>query len=220
MNPPLLVQRQILGEGSLDKLASDIKKISSENLRSPSAIYSVQVDGEKRQFNLVAAMIDVVLAGLYKQANGRTTQQGFVAKLEDVLTAQDGYLAFDAQSLGDQVQRGIQSLREYIVSSTWGASINPAMLEKSRWGVQNGSQLSYVGSDFDVRSDVVVTLHGSNSIKVGGGDDLVLAGDGDDDISGGSGNDRLHGGGWIRHLSLPHRRIPFGKCRPHLRQRW
>ncbi|KQQ78782.1 hypothetical protein ASF73_04535 [Xanthomonas sp. Leaf131] len=54
--------------------------------------------------------------------------------------------------------------------------------------------MDYVGSDFDVRSDVVVALHGSNTIKVGGGDDLVLGGDGDDDISGGSGDDLLYGG--------------------------
>ncbi|WP_233403216.1 calcium-binding protein [Xanthomonas hortorum] len=54
--------------------------------------------------------------------------------------------------------------------------------------------MDYVGSDFDVRSDVVVALHGSNTIAVGGGDDLVLGGDGDEDISGGSGNDRLYGG--------------------------
>ncbi|AOL20695.1 RTX toxin [Xanthomonas citri pv. malvacearum str. GSPB1386] len=54
--------------------------------------------------------------------------------------------------------------------------------------------MDYVGSDFDVRSDVVVALHGSNTIAVGGGDDLVLGGNGDDDISGGSGDDLLYGG--------------------------
>lgn len=61
------------------------------------------------------------------------------------------------------------------------------------WG-NLSSRMDYVGSDFDVRSDVVVALHGSNTIAVGGGDDLVLGGDGDEDISGGSGNDRLYGG--------------------------
>ncbi len=54
--------------------------------------------------------------------------------------------------------------------------------------------MHYVGSDFDVRSDVVVALHGNNTIAVGGGDDLVLGGDGDDDISGGSGDDYMYGG--------------------------
>ncbi|MBV6851024.1 hemolysin [Xanthomonas campestris pv. heliotropii] len=54
--------------------------------------------------------------------------------------------------------------------------------------------MRYVSSDFDVRSDVVVALHGNNTIAVGGGDDLVLGGNGDDDISGGSGDDLLYGG--------------------------
>lgn len=108
--------------------------------------------------------------------------------------AQDGYISFDTQSLGDQVRRGVQSLREYILSATAGNPINLDLLEKSKWGVQNGAPMHYVGSDFDTRSDVVVALHGNNTIAVGGGDDLVLGGDGNDDISGGSGNDRLYGG--------------------------
>lgn len=189
----LLVQRQILGEGSPDTLADDISKISSADLRAPSATYSVQVGGDERQFNLVAALIDVVLAGIYEQANGRTPSNGSGAKIKSVLNEQDGYLAFDAQSIGGQEQLGIKSMRDYIIS-VWGESINSALSKNSRWGVQNGSRMDYVGSDFDVRSDVVVALHGSNTIAVGGGDDLVLGGDGDEDISGGSGNDRLYGG--------------------------
>lgn len=78
----LLVQRQILGEGSLDTLADDISKISSADLRAPSATYSVQVGGDERQFNLVAALIDVVLAGIYEQANGRTQAMVRAQKLK------------------------------------------------------------------------------------------------------------------------------------------
>uniref|UniRef100_UPI003F7CDF3E calcium-binding protein n=1 Tax=Xanthomonas sp. 0924 TaxID=2835534 RepID=UPI003F7CDF3E len=189
----LLVQRQVLGEGSLDILADDISKINSVDLRAPSATYSVKVGGDERQFNLVAALIDVALAGIYEQANGRTPGNGSSVKIKSVLTEQDGYLAFDAQSIGGQEEVGIRSMRDYIIA-VWGESINSALSENSRWGVQNGSRMDYVSSDFDVRSDVVVALHGSNTIKVGGGDDLVLGGDGDDDISGGSGDDLLYGG--------------------------
>ncbi|MBB3834589.1 Ca2+-binding RTX toxin-like protein [Xanthomonas arboricola] len=190
----LLVQRQIVGEGSLDTLAADVAKIVGTELRGEDSSFSVNENGDKKQLNLAAALIDVALAGLYQQANGKRPQQGFTGLLADVLIRADGYLGFDSEGLGDERKRGIQSLGQYVSARTQTLALDTNLLERARWGVQDGAAIHYVGSDFDVRSDVVVGLHGSNTIAVGGGDDLVLGGDGDDDISGGSGDDQMYGG--------------------------
>ncbi|WP_267191151.1 putative Ig domain-containing protein [Xanthomonas dyei] len=190
----LLVQRQLVGEGSLDTLAVDVAKIVGTELRGADNSFSVNENGDDKQLNLAAALIDVVLAGLYQQSNGRRPQQGFTRLLTDVLIRADGYLGFDAEALGDERKRGIESLSQYVSARTQNLALDTNLLEHARWGVQDGAAMHYVGSDFDVRSDVVVALHGSNTIAVGGGDDLVLGGNGDDDISGGSGDDLLYGG--------------------------
>ncbi|WP_429002372.1 lipase family protein [Xanthomonas euvesicatoria] len=190
----LLVQRQIAGEGSLDTLAADVSKIVGTDLRGADGSFSVNENEDDKQLNLAAALIDVVLAGLYKQANGRRPEEGFTGLLAEVLIHADGYLGFDADTLGDERKRGIQLLSQYVSARTGNVGLDRNLLEHARWGVQNGPSVHYIGSDFDVRSDVVVALHGSNTIAVGGGDDLVLGGDGDDDISGGSGDDQMYGG--------------------------
>ncbi|MGV7201114.1 calcium-binding protein [Xanthomonas euvesicatoria] len=190
----LLVQRQIVGEGALDTLAADVAKIVGTELRGTDSLFFVNENGDDKQLNLAAALIDVVLAGLYQQANGRRPQQGFTRLLADVLIRADGYLGFDAETLGDERKRGVDSLSQYVSARTQNLALDTNLLERARWGVQDGAAMHYVGSDFDVRSDVVVALHGNNTIAVGGGDDLVLGGNGDDDISGGSGDDLLYGG--------------------------
>ncbi|MEA9587129.1 calcium-binding protein [Xanthomonas sp. WHRI 10064A] len=190
----LLVQRQIVGEGSLDTLAADVAKIVGTDLRGVNGSFVLREDGYGKEINLVASLVDVVLAGIYKQANGRAPQDGFSGRMSEVLTRADGYIRFDADTLGSQARRGIESLSQYVSARTQNLALDTNLLEHARWGVQDGVTMHYVGSDFDVRSDVVVALHGSNTIAVGGGDDLVLGGDGDDDITGGSGDDLLYGG--------------------------
>ncbi|MFC3655010.1 hypothetical protein FZ025_12685 [Xanthomonas hyacinthi] len=195
----LLVQRQIAGEASLDALAADLAKIVGTDLRGADGSFSVHENGDDKQINLAAALIDVVLAGLYQQANGRTPQKGFTGLLAEVLTRADGYVGFDAKALGKQANPGIQSLSQYVSAKTKDMAFDASLLEKARWGVQDGGAMHYVGSELDARSDVVIALSGNNTIATGGGDDLVLGGKGNDDISGGSGNDRLYGGAGTDH---------------------
>ncbi|MEA5122892.1 calcium-binding protein [Xanthomonas floridensis] len=190
----LLVQRQIVGEGSLDTLAADVAKIVGTDLRGADGSFVLHGDGYGKEINLAASLVDVVLAGIYQQANGRSPQDGFSGRMSEVLTRADGHITFDADALGRQAQRGVDSLSQYVSARTQNLALDTNLLERARWGVQDGAAMRYVGSDFDVRSDVVVALHGNNTITVGGGDDLVLGGNGDDDISGGSGDDLLYGG--------------------------
>ncbi|WP_081044688.1 putative Ig domain-containing protein [Xanthomonas translucens] len=190
----LLVQRQLAGEGALDAFAADLSKIDGAELRGADGFFSVYENGEVKKINLAAAIADVVLAGLYQQANGRTPQVGFIRRLNDVLSRGDGYLGFDAEALGRQVKRGVQSLSQYVTSKTEGMAFDTNLLERARWGLQDDGAMHYAGSESDMRSDVVVALHDSNIIATGGGDDLVLGGSGNDDITGGSGNDQLYGG--------------------------
>ncbi|PPU73726.1 calcium-binding protein [Xanthomonas melonis] len=190
----LLVQRQLSGESSLDTLAADLAKIAATNLRGAENSFVIHENGVEKHINLAGALVDVLLAGIYQQANGRTPDKKFTGWLTEVLTRGNGYIVFDAEALGDQRKRGIESLSQYVSARTQNLALDMNLLERARWGVQDGAAMRYVGSDFDVRSDVVVALHGNNTIAVGGGDDLVLGGNGDDDISGGSGDDLLYGG--------------------------
>ncbi|MFO3706388.1 calcium-binding protein [Xanthomonas codiaei] len=190
----LLVQRQLAGEGSLDVIAADLAKIAAAELRGADNSFVIHENGDSKELNLAGALVDVLLAGLYQQADGRSPKKAFVGRLTEVLTRSDGYISFDAEALGDQQKVGIESLRQYVSARTQNIALDTNLLERARWGVQDGAATHYVGSDFDVRSDVVVALHGSNTISTGGGDDLVLGGDGDDDISGGSGDDQIYGG--------------------------
>ncbi|WP_343230370.1 calcium-binding protein [Xanthomonas euvesicatoria] len=188
------MQRQLAGERSLDLIAADLKKIAATNLRGAENSFVIHENGVEKHINLAGALVDVLLAGIYQQANGRTPDKKFTGWLTEVLTRSDGYISFDAEALGDQRKRGIESLSQYVSARTQNLALDMNLLERARWGVRDGAAMRYVGSDFDVRSDVVVALHGNNTIAVGGGDDLVLGGNGDDDISGGSGDDLLYGG--------------------------
>ncbi|MEB1262594.1 hemolysin, partial [Xanthomonas campestris pv. campestris] len=190
----LLVQRQLSGESSLDTLAADLAKITATELRGADNSFVIHENGDRKELNLAAALVDVVLAGIYQKANGRAPEDGFLGRMSEVLTHADDHITFDADALGRQAQRGVDSLSQYISARTQNLALERNLLERARWGIQDGAAMHYVGSDFDVRSDVVVALHGNNTIAVGGGDDLVLGGDGDDDISGGSGDDLLYGG--------------------------
>ncbi|WNH43153.1 MULTISPECIES: putative Ig domain-containing protein [Xanthomonas] len=190
----LLVQRQLAEEGALDALAIDLSKIKGTELRGGDGFFSIDENGQSKKINLAAAMVDVVLAGIYQQADGRTPQSGFLSEITGVLTRADGYLAFDAEALGKQREVGIQSLSQYVALRTQGMPVGASTLAHARWGIQDGGPMHYVASESDTRSDVVVALHNSNIIATGGGDDLVLGGGSDDDINGGSGNDQLYGG--------------------------
>ncbi|MXV07540.1 hypothetical protein DYQ95_10425 [Xanthomonas sp. LMG 9002] len=188
----LLVNSQVAGGSSLDVLATDLNKIDGVELRGPDGDFLVDESGKVKKINLLAAVIDVVLAGLYEQRHyGAPVSTG---RAEEVLSRADGYLGFDAKDLGSQRKRGIQSLSQYVASKTQGMPVDMSALESARWSIQDGGAMHYVASESDTRSDVVVALHNSNIIATGGGDDLVLGGSSDDDITGGSGNDQLYGG--------------------------
>lgn len=203
----LLVQRQAKGERSLDALAHSIQKITGSGLSSTIATFTSNQrgSGEPILMTLAAALVDVVLAGLYAQGKGRLPTDSFTAMFNDVLFSAFGGLQFDTedlktpdlagQNLGTQVDRGISALRDYVFFMSQDSAWNKEVMNKARWLLQNGTgALLYESSDSDSRSDVIIGIEGLNVLKSGGGDDIIIGGQEVDDITGGAGNDTLVGG--------------------------